>query len=103
MHGRRTDAKALGIRKILSDIAVGDLSIGNALFIGAPNDLVVDIRKILHKSHVEAAVLKIPAKHIEHDEAARVADMEKIIYGRPAGVHFYFARFKWDKFLFFSG
>ena len=87
MHGGRTNAKPLGIGEILADIAIGDLGVVHPFLIGAADHLIIDIGKVLYKGDLVPAILKVAAEHIKDDEAARVADVEEVIDGRPAGVH----------------
>ena len=103
MHGRLADAEALRVRVVFLDIAVGNHVIGHAFLVGLVNHLVVDIGEILHELHLIAAVFKVAAQQVEHDERARVADVEIVVHGRAAGIHFDLARGDRDKLLFLTG
>ena len=102
MNCGRTDAKSLGILFIFLDVTGGDLTVGHALLVCAADDLIVNVGEVLHEGHLVAAIFKITAEHIEHGKATRVADVEKVIYRRTAGVHLDFAGRQGDEFLFFK-
>ena len=99
VNGRLADIHPLGVHPELLDIFLRHLGEGEALLIGAADDLIVDIRKILHKAHVVAAVFKIAAQHIEHAQRAGVADVDIVINGGAAGIDFDLTRC--DRFQFF--
>ena len=63
---------------------------------------IVNIGKILNKSHLVAAVFKVTAERIENAKRTRVADMDIVINGGTAGIDFDFARSYGLKLLFFS-
>ena len=86
MHRRGTDAQRLGVGIVFRDVPLGDLLDGNALLVGAADHLIVDIGKILHEGNFVAAVLKIAAQHVEHDEGPRVADVKEVVYRGAAGI-----------------
>ena len=96
VDGGRTDAQTLGVGQILSNIALGD-------FFGAADHLVVDVGEVLHEGHIVAAELQVPAQGVKDADRAGVADVDKVIDGRPAGVHLDLARLQRDKFLLLSG
>ena len=91
MHGGRLDAERLRIDEVLLDILLRDLVGGNALLVGALDDLVVNVGEVLHKGDVVAAVLEVTAEHVEHDDRAGVADVDVVIHRRAAGVHAHLA------------
>ena len=103
MDGGRTDAQTLGVGQILANIALGDLFGGDALLVCLFDDLVVDVGKVLHEGHIVAAELQVPAQGVKDADRAGVADVDKVIDGRPAGVHLDLARLQRDKFLLLSG
>ena len=86
------DAERVRVGKVLGDVFFGDLLAGDALLVGALDDLVVHVGEVLHERHLVAAVLQIAAQHVEHDDRARVADVDVVIHRRAAGVHTHFAR-----------
>ena len=103
VDGGRTDAQTLGVGQILANIALGDLLGGNALLICLLDNLVVDVGEVLHEGHIVAAELQVPAQGVKDADRAGVADVDKVIDGRPAGVHLDLARLQRDKFLLLSG
>ena len=103
VDGGRTDAQTLGVGQILSNIALGDLFGGDALLVCLLDNLVVDVGKVLHEGHIVAAELQVPAQGVKDADRAGVADVDKVIDGRPAGVHLDLARLQRDKFLLLSG
>ena len=103
VHGCGLDAQALGVDKVLLDIAVGDDVVGDALLVCLADDLVVNIGEVLHEGHLVAAVLEIAAQQVKHDERAGVADVEIVVHGRAARIHLDLARRDRHKLLFLSG
>ena len=103
MHGGGTDAQRLRVLIILGDKAIAQLLDGDAFFIGAADHLIVDIGEILHKRNLVAAMLQIPAQHVEHDKGTGVADMKIIVYRRAAGIDARFARMNGHKLFLAAG
>ena len=58
-----------------------------ALVVGAVDDLVVYIGKVLRKGYLEAARDKPAADHVEADERARIANVDVVIHRGAAHVH----------------
>ena len=92
VHGRLADAERVRVGEVLGDVFFRDLLAGDTLLVGALDDLVVHVGEVLHERHLVAAVLQIAAQHVEHDDRARVADVDVVIHRRAAGVHAHFAR-----------
>ena len=92
VHGRLADAERMRVGKVLGDVFFGDLLAGDALLVGTIDNLVVHVGEVLHERYLVAAVLQIAAQHVEHDDRARVADVDVVIHRRAAGVHTHFAR-----------
>ena len=92
VHGRLADAERVRVGEVLGDVLFRDLLAGDALLVGALDDLVVHVGEVLHERHLVAAVLQIAAQHVEHDDRARVADVDVVIHRRAAGIHAHFAR-----------
>ena len=103
VHRRGAHAQQLGVLKIRRDEPVGQLLDGNPLFVGAADHLIVDVGEVLHERHLVAAMLEIAAQRVEHDERARVADMEIFVNRRAADVHFYLARLQRHKLFLLAG
>ena len=55
----------------------------------ARNDLVVHVRDVAHIGDLVCAVevAEQAEQHVEHDHRPRIADMGKVVNGRPAHVH----------------
>ena len=91
VHGRLADAERVGVGEVFGDVFFRDFLARDALFVGALDDLVVHVGEVLHERHLVAAVLEIAAQHVEHDDRARVADVDEVIHRRTAGVHAHLA------------
>ena len=81
----------MGVGEVLGDVFFRDFLARDALFVCALDDLVVHVGEVLHERHLVAAVLEIAAQHVEHDDRARVADVDVVIHRRAAGVHTHLA------------
>ena len=92
VDGGGTDAQTLCIGEVLLDVLFRHFLGGDALLVGTLDNLVVYVGEVLHERHLVAAVLQIAAQHVEHDDRARVADVDVVIHRRAAGVHTHFAR-----------
>ena len=73
----------------------------NACFIGAIDNLVVDIGEVAHKANFVAKVLEITIKSVKDDSGAGVPDMTIVIDGDSAYVHADLVCYKRNEFLFF--
>ncbi len=62
-----------------------------ALFNGFFHYFIVNIGKILNKSHLVAVEFKVTAERIENAKRTRIADMDIVINGGTAGIDFHFA------------
>ena len=90
MHIRILDPECAGIFKIGSDKLfryLRNLLTGLAGFL---DQLVINIRKLTRTSLHDRA--SITAHHIEKNDRSRIADMNVIVHGRSANVHFHFPR-----------
>ena len=56
------------------------------------DDLIVNVRNVLHEGNLESAALQDPAQGVEHHERARIAHVKMTSARRPAGVDAYFPR-----------
>ena len=97
---RRLDIHCVHVFLALSDIPLGYLIRCNALFNGFLDNLVVHICEIRDKVHIIASVFKITSDRVKYDHRTRVPDVNKIIYGRSAYIHFHLTLFQRYKFLF---
>ena len=80
------------VNKVFLDETLPQLLDGDALFVGAADHLIVDIREILNVLDLVALVLQIAAQRVEHDERARIADVEIVVDRRAAAVNAHLAR-----------
>ncbi len=103
MDIRGADPQPFRVGQIFPNIPLRNLLNGDPFFVGFVDELVVDVGEVLDKSHVIAAIFKVPAQGIKHANRAGVANMDKVIDGRAAGVHFDLARLDRDELLFLSG
>ena len=81
-------------------VLLGDLGGGAALFVGAVDDLVVDVGDVLDEPDVVALVLEVAADHVERQERPRVADVDVVVDRRAADVHRDLAGLARDELLF---
>ncbi len=88
------DAQRISILKVLLDIALGQEDRIIPLFPGPVDYLVIDIREVLHIFDLVAPVFQVPPDRIEYYQGAGIAQVDIIIGGRPAHIHFYLARIK---------
>ena len=70
-----------------------------AVFHGAADDLVVDVRNVAHIGDVETGGFQPAVDDVERHHHARMADMAIIVDGHAADVHAYLARFHRDEYL----
>ena len=96
---RALDAQRVRVGVVFLDEAVAQLLDGDALLVGAADHLVVDIREVLDVLDLVALVFQIAAQRVEHDERARVADVEIVVDRRAAAVNAHLARLDGLEFL----
>ena len=75
------------------DVAGGDFLCAYAFFYGFGNDLIIHISEIGYIVDFIAFVLQIAADRVKDDHGSGVADVDKVVYGRSAHIHFYFSLF----------
>ena len=97
----RLDIHALHILFALGNVALGDRLCINALLDGFFDDLIIDIRKVGYIIYIVSFIFKVPSYRIKYDHRSRVSDVDKVVDGRSAHVHFYFSRLYRNE-LFFS-
>ena len=68
-------------------------------------DLVIHIRNVPHIFHMVRTkfMAQQPEQHIKHNHRSRIADMGKIIHGRPAHIHPHIRRIDRREGLFLAG
>ena len=94
------DAKTVHLLDESARELLGDLGGGAALLVGAVDDLVVDIGKVLGKRDLIALEHEVAADHVKRQERARVADVDLVVDRRAADVHADLALFDGLKLLF---
>ena len=103
VDGRALDAQRIGVLIVLGDEALAQFLDGDAFLVGAADHLIVDIGEVLNELDLIALVLKVAAKRVEHDERARIADVEIVVDGRAAGIDAHLARLNRDEFFLAAG
>ena len=86
VNGCLAHIHSLDIFPVFLNVFFADLLIGQFFLVGTFNYLVVNIREVLNKSDVISDIFKKTAQNIEHAERSCVADMNKIIHRRTAGI-----------------
>ena len=66
------------------------------------NNFIVHVREIGYKIDVISDIFHITPYGIEYDHRPCISDMDIIVYGRPADIHFYFSLFQRYKLFFLS-
>jgi hypothetical protein len=72
---------------VLGDELLRDVAVGDAVAIGAVDDLVVDVRVVAHVGDLEAARLQVAVDHVEDHVGAGVPDVAVVVDGDAADVH----------------
>ena len=85
--GDGLDSEVAQVAEVLLGVALGDRVPGLAGLLGAVDDLVVDVRDVVHEPHPQAPG-EHPASHgVEHDGSHEVPDVTVVVDRRPADVH----------------
>lgn len=69
------------------DVLARNRVTGDTLLVRPLNNLVVHVREVLHEVNLVTAVFQIPAKHVEDESAASMADVTIIVDGHAADIH----------------
>ena len=99
---RRQNAQRGEILVHLANHAVGEGFDAFAVFIGASNDLIVDIGNVAHVVQTIAAVAQVAGNHVERHEGAPMANMTEVVHRDTAHVHADFTSMDRFEFLFLS-
>ena len=97
MDGGLPDPQPSGVHLVFGDVPLADGFIIGALLVCLVDDFVVNIGKILHEGDFVSPVLQIPPQHVEDAEGPGVSNMDIVIHGGAAGVHFHLSRLHGDK------
>ena len=89
--GSGLDVHALHVFFALCNVAFGDHAGLNALFVSFFDDLIVHIREVGYIVHFISLVFHVTAHGIKYDHRAGISDMDQVVYGRSADIHFYLA------------
>ena len=84
----------------LRNITLGNFLGSNPFFHGFFDDFIIYIGEIRHKIHFIAFVFHVTPYRVKDNHGPCIPNMDKIVYGRPAHIHFYFPFLQRDKFLF---
>ena len=88
--------------EVFRDVVIGKLLPRLARLLCAADDLVVDVREVLHVAHSIALLLQITAHDVPCDKGARVADMRVVVRRHAAAVDARLARLKGLELLFLA-
>ena len=103
MDVRAAHVQAVSVLPVLFDVLLRDGLVVRALFVGAVDDLVIDVREVLHERDLVTAVLEVAAEHVEHAERTGVADVDVVVNRGSAAVDLQFSGDLGNEFFFFAG
>ena len=98
--GSGLDIHSLHVLFALCDIALGDHAGLHTLFIGLLDDLVIHVCEVGYIVYFVTLVFHVTAHRIKYDHGAGIADVDQVVYGRSADIHFYLSRLQGLKFFF---
>ena len=98
---RPSDSELPHVLIIGLDELGGDRVARYASFICPLDDLVIDIGEVLDEFNLISAELEISSDYIEHERAARMADVAIVVDGHAADIHTNGLRLERLKRLFF--
>ena len=102
MFGCRLHIHPFHILLTFCDVSLRNFLRRNAFFNCFLNDLVIHIRKIGNVIDIVSLIFKISSYGVKYDHRSCISDMNKIIHGRTADIHFHFPRLQRYKFFFSS-
>ena len=100
MHGCMLKIKSVRVRPEFLNIFFRYFIVCGALFVGSFNDLIINIRKILHEFNMVSPIFQITPQHIKHAKRPCISDMDIVIYRWPAGIDLDLIFIKGYKFFF---
>ena len=89
LKGCQPHAQPSHIAMVGVDVAAGDRLPGHRLLLRTLDNLVIDVRKVFNKRHLEIQVLQIATDDIKDDCTARMSQMTLIVDRHAADVHPY--------------
>ena len=103
LDGGPLDVQTVGVLQVLVGIVLGHLRHGNALFLGAVDQLVVNVGDVGDKNHLVAPVFQVAAQRIEHHQRAGVAHVDIVVDRGATDVDAVFPGGLGDKLLLAAG
>ena len=97
------DIQFVEMAQIFVGIVIGQRDGVFAPFIGAANDLVIDIGKVGDIAHLITAIDEIAAHHVKNNRRHGMTDVRVGVDGRAANIHAHLARFHGLKLLRLAG
>ncbi len=99
LRSARLDVRAQYVEARLVLVHGGDHALHQrlerlAVFIGTPNDLVVDIGDVAHVSDLVAALTQPAGDHVEGHHHSCMADVAEVIDGHTAHIHAHLVAFQ---------
>ena len=88
--------------EVFRDVVIGEFLPRLARLLCTADDLVVDVREVLHVAHGVALLLQIAAHDIPCDKGTRVADMRVVVRRHAAAIDARLARLKGLELLFLA-
>src|SRR6185503_20270385 len=87
LYGSLANAQALHVFVVGLNIFCGERLAADTLLVCTFDDLVIHVGEVLDEFNLVAGGLKIPSDHIEHERAARMADMAIVVDRHATDVH----------------
>ena len=102
MYSSTFYVQTVSIVECFFNITIGDCFHCAVFFVCTVDDLVVNVCEVLYISNVITFVFQVSSYGVKYNIRACVTDMDIVIYGRAANVHFYFAFLARNEFFFLS-
>ncbi len=102
MHCRRSHIQARHVFFALLNITGRNLLGRNAFLHRLFDNLIIHIRKIRHKVHLIPLIFQVSAHRVKYDHWPGVSNMNQIVHGRTADIHFHLSLFQRYKCFFLS-
>ena len=96
---RALDTKGIGVLMQRLDHAIGQAADGFAVFQGAPDDLVFNVRHVAHIVDRKATRTQPALDDIERNHRSGMPEMAEVIHGHAAHVHAHLTRYQRGKLL----
>ncbi len=99
LHLRRQHAERGDVLPEGLDIPLGHLARRHAFLVGAPDDLVLDVREVPDERDAVPVKAQVAGDDVEDDHHPRVPDVGQVVHGHAARVHLDLARRERDELL----